>query len=148
MAARNAKRLCPWVFCGQRYSEIMDEISTLCARVGETKLRDMVAAFYRRVKVDDLIGILYPVDDWAGSEKRLADFIVYRFGGPQTYIEERGHPRLRGRHLPFPIGEAERDRWLKLMGEAMAEVTIPQAEGTLVGAFFAQVADMMRNREG
>lgn len=126
----------------------MDEISTLCARVGETKLRDMVAAFYRRVKVDDLIGILYPVDDWAGSEKRLADFIVYRFGGPQTYIEERGHPRLRGRHLPFPIGEAERDRWLKLMGEAMAEVTIPQAEGTLVGAFFAQVADMMRNREG
>ncbi|MFO1484195.1 MAG: globin [Verrucomicrobiaceae bacterium] len=126
----------------------MDEISTLCARVGETKLRDMVAAFYRRVKVDDLIGILYPADDWAGSEKRLADFIVYRFGGPQTYIEERGHPRLRGRHLPFPIGEAERDRWLKLMGEAMAEVTIPQAEGTLVGAFFAQVADMMRNREG
>lgn len=126
----------------------MDEISTLCARVGETKLRDMVAAFYRRVKVDDLIGILYPAEDWAGSEKRLADFIVYRFGGPQTYIEERGHPRLRGRHLPFPIGEAERDRWLKLMGEAMAEVTIPQAEGTLVGAFFAQVADMMRNREG
>jgi hemoglobin len=116
--------------------------------VGETKLRDMVAAFYRRVRLDDLIGVMYPADDWAGSEKRLADFIVYRFGGPQTYIEERGHPRLRGRHMPFSIGEAERDRWMKLMGEAMAEAEVPDADAPLIGSFFAQVADMMRNREG
>ena len=124
----------------------MDEISTLCSRVGETKLRSMVAAFYRRVKVDDLIGIMYPADDWEGSEKRLADFIVYRFGGPQTYIEERGHPRLRGRHMPFSIGEAERDRWMKLMGEAMQEVEVHESEAPVIGSFFAQVADMMRNR--
>lgn len=126
----------------------MDELSTLCARVGETKLRGMVTAFYRRVREDDLIGKMYPPDDWAGAEKRLADFIVYRFGGPQTYIEERGHPRLRGRHLPFSIGEAERDRWLKLMGEALCEMAVPEAEGAVIGAFFAQVADMMRNRAG
>lgn len=126
----------------------MDELSTLCAQVGETKLRDMVAAFYRRVREDDLIGKMYPPDDWAGAEKRLADFIVYRFGGPQTYIEERGHPRLRGRHMPFPIGEAERDRWMKLMNEAMSEVIVPEAEGEIIKAFFAQVADMMRNRPG
>ncbi len=126
----------------------MDELSTLCAQVGETKLRGMVTAFYRRVRTDDVIGKMYPPDDWAGAEKRLADFIVYRFGGPQTYIEERGHPRLRGRHMPFSIGEAERDRWLKLMGEAMQEVVIPPGEGAVIGAFFAQVADMMRNREG
>lgn len=126
----------------------MDELSTLCAQVGETKLRGMVTAFYRRVRTDDVIGKMYPPDDWAGAEKRLADFIVYRFGGPQTYIEERGHPRLRGRHMPFSIGEAERDRWLKLMGEAMQEVVIPPEEGAVIGAFFAQVADMMRNREG
>lgn len=126
----------------------MDELSTLCAQVGETKLRAMVTAFYRRVRTDDVIGKMYPPDDWAGAEKRLADFIVYRFGGPQTYIEERGHPRLRGRHMPFSIGEAERDRWLKLMGEAMQEVVIPPEEGAVIGAFFAQVADMMRNREG
>ena len=56
----------------------MDELSTLCARVGETKLRDMVAAFYRRVRVDDVIGTMYPPDDWENAEKRLADFIVYR----------------------------------------------------------------------
>ena len=126
----------------------MDELSTLCARVGETKLRSMVTAFYRRVRTDDVIGKMYPPDDWAGAEKRLADFIVYRFGGPQTYIEERGHPRLRGRHMPFAIGEAERDRWMKLMGEAMQEVVIPPEESAVIGAFFAQVADMMRNREG
>ena len=134
--------------CGHLYSAFMDEISTLCARVGETKLRDMVAAFYRRVRVDDVIGTMYPPDDWENAEKRLADFIVYRFGGPQTYIEERGHPRLRGRHMPFAIGEAERDRWLKLMGEAMSEVAVPEAEAPVIGTFFAQVADMMRNREG
>ena len=126
----------------------MDELSTLCAQVGETRLRGMVTAFYRRVRTDDLIGKMYPPDDWVGAEKRLADFIVYRFGGPQTYIEERGHPRLRGRHMPFAIGEAERDRWMKLMVEAMTEVEIPQAEAAIIAAFFAQVADMMRNRPG
>lgn len=126
----------------------MDEISTLCARVGESKLREMVTAFYRRVRGDDLIGVMYPADDWAGAEKRLADFIVYRFGGPQTYIEERGHPRLRGRHMPFAIGLAERDRWLDLMGQSMREVGISEADAPLICAFFAQVADMMRNQPG
>jgi hemoglobin len=53
---------------------------------------------------------------------------------------------LRGRHLPFSIGEAERDRWMKLMGEAMQEVEIPPTEVPVIGAFFGQVADMMRNR--
>lgn len=133
---------------GHLYSAFMDELSTLCARVGETKLREMVAAFYRRVRVDDVIGTMYPPNDWENAEKRLADFIVYRFGGPQTYIEERGHPRLRGRHMPFSIGEAERDRWMKLMGEAMTEVAVPEPEAPIIGTFFAQVADMMRNRPG
>lgn len=126
----------------------MDEISALYSQVGEERLRAMVAAFYRRVKADDLIGPMYPHDDWAGAEKRLADFIVYRLGGPQTYLEERGHPRLRARHFPFAIGEAERDRWLDLMGQSMREVEIPAAQAPIMGAFFAQIADMMRNREG
>lgn len=126
----------------------MDEISTLCGRVGEAKLRAMVAVFYRRMRTDDLIGPMYPADDWEGAEKRLADFIVYRFGGPQTYIEERGHPRLRGRHMGFSIGEAARDRWMQLMGESMAEVEIPAAEAEVIAPFFAGIADMMRNRPG
>lgn len=126
----------------------MTDLNELCAYVGEDRLRAMVAAFYRGVREDDVIGPLYPQDDWEGAEKRLADFIVFRFGGPATYLEERGHPRLRMRHLPFSIGLAERDRWLELMGQAMREAEIPDDVAPMMGAFFAQVADMMRNREG
>jgi hemoglobin len=78
-----------------------DPTATLFDDLGEPCLRQMVAAFYRRVKEDEVIGPLYPQTDWAGAEKRLADFLIFRFGGPATYIEERGHPRLRMRHLPF-----------------------------------------------
>ncbi len=126
----------------------MDPLACLCDVVGEARLRALVAAFYRRVRTDDLIGPMYPPDDWAGAEKRLADFLIYRFGGPPTYLEERGHPRLRGRHLPFAIGEAERDRWLQLMESAMAEIDLPAEAVPLLRGFFAQVADFMRNREG
>lgn len=125
----------------------MDAVGNLYHELGEERLRLLVGAFYRRVREDDLIGKMYPPDDWEGSEKRLADFLIYRFGGPQTYIEERGHPRLRGRHMPFSIGVAERDRWLDLMGAAMREVELPVEQVPVVGAFFAQIADFMRNRE-
>jgi hemoglobin len=123
-----------------------DPTATLFDDLGEPRLRQMVAAFYRRVKEDDVIGPLYPQTDWAGAEKRLADFLIFRFGGPPTYLEERGHPRLRMRHLPFSIGVAERDRWLELMGAAMQETGIAQPQAEVLGAFFAQVADFMRNR--
>jgi hemoglobin len=124
----------------------MITVESLCQEVGEAGLRAMVSAFYSRVRTDDLIGKMYPPEDWNGSEKRLADFLVYRFGGPATYIEERGHPRLRGRHMPFSIGIAERDRWLKLMGEAMRETGISTEVAGVMLPFFAQVADSMRNR--
>ncbi len=117
-------------------------------QLGEAGLRDLVAAFYRRVKEDDLLGPMYPESDWQGAQDRLADFLVYRCGGSQRYIEERGHPRLRMRHMPFRIGEAERDRWLQLMGEAMAEQAIAESAAGMLGDFFAQTADFMRNQEG
>jgi hemoglobin len=126
----------------------MDPLASLCDVVGEARLRALVSAFYRRVRTDALIGPMYPPDDWAGAEKRLADFLIYRFGGPPTYLEERGHPRLRGRHLPFAIGEAERDRWLQLMEAAMTEIDLPGEALPPLRGFFAQVADFMRNREG
>lgn len=125
----------------------MDPVGNLFHDLGEERLRRLVAAFYHRVQTDDIIGPMYPADDWAGAEKRLADFLIYRFGGPQTYLEERGHPRLRGRHMPFSIGLAERDRWLSLMGAAMSEVEMPAEHVPLIGAFFAQIADFMRNKE-
>lgn len=126
----------------------MDTLSHLYEDLGEECLRAMVAAFYRRVREDDVLGPLYPPEDWAAAEKRLGDFLIGRLGGPPIYIQERGHPRLRMRHAPFAIGLAERDRWLELMTEAMVEAKIPLDAQDLLTPFFAQVADFMRNREG
>jgi hemoglobin len=113
---------------------------------GEAGIRTMVAAFYRRVRHDGLIGPMYPDDDWEGSEERLAEFMLFRLGASDAYIEKRGHPRLRMRHMPFKIGIAERDRWLKLMGEAMDETAIPPFARSFLDQLFAQVADFMRNQ--
>ncbi|NCF88162.1 MAG: globin [Verrucomicrobiaceae bacterium] len=115
-------------------------------QLGDDGIRAIVAAFYKRVPSDDLLGPMYPADDWEGAEQRLRDFLVYRFGGPQHYIEERGHPRLRMRHLPFKIGVPERDRWLRLMSEAMEECETPSPAREEMWALFMQVADFMLNQ--
>src|SRR5678816_2209541 len=92
--------------------------------VGEKGFTRLVAAFYRQVHGDDILGPMYPAHDLEGAEQRLRDFLIYRFGGPQRYIEQRGHPRLRARHIPFKINQAARDRWMKLMSEAIAETAM------------------------
>jgi hemoglobin len=119
---------------------------TVMQACGEDGIRRMVQAFYRRVKNDDLIGPMYPKEDWQGAESRLAEFLLFRLGASTRYLEERGHPRLRGRHLPFRIGEAERDRWLLLMDQAMEETGTPQIAVDFLRPFFQQVADFMRNQ--
>ncbi len=113
---------------------------------GEDGIRRMVAAFYERVQTDDLIGPMYPSGDWAGAEERLADFLLFRLGGSSRYLETRGHPRLRMRHITFKIGIAERDRWLELMSVAMEETSVPPEARAFLDPFFAQVADFMRNQ--
>lgn len=110
-------------------------------------LRRLTASFYRRVRTDDLIGPMYPEQDFAAAEERLGDFLCFRLLGETKYTDERGHPRLRMRHAPFSIGLAERDRWLALMGAAVEECAVPEPAATVLRAFFAQVADFMRNRE-
>ncbi|WP_075082194.1 globin domain-containing protein [Mariniblastus fucicola] len=107
----------------------------------------LTAAFYRRVRTDDLIGPMYPEDDFEGAEERLRDFLIYRFGGSDRYIQERGHPRLRMRHAPFKIGVAERDRWLEMMSAAMEESEVPGEIALELKVFFDQVAEFMRNDE-
>lgn len=116
------------------------------ATLKEEGFSALTHAFYKRVKKDPLIGSMYPDNDWAGAEERLRDFLLFRFGANQRYIEKRGHPRLRGRHMPFKIGIAERDRWIALM-KASAEETIadPMIRSSLM-EFFAQVADFLRNQ--
>ena len=115
--------------------------------LGEDGFAALTAAFYRRVRTDAIIGPMYPDDDWEGSEKRLRDFLIFRFGGSDRYLIQRGHPRLRMRHMPFSIGVAERDRWLELMDAAMDEVELDATARPHLTAFFAQVADFMRNQE-
>lgn len=123
----------------------MDE-ATVMKVCGEEGIRRMVAAFYQRVREDGLIGPMYPPDDWEGAEERLVDFLLFRLGASTRYMETRGHPRLRMRHIPFRIGEAERDRWLELMAGAMDECGTPGEARAFLEPFFAQVADFMRNQ--
>ena len=117
-------------------------------QIGEEGINELVSAFYRRVKSDNILGPLYPKNDWEGAEQRLADFLVYRCGGSDKYIKERGHPRLRMRHIQFTIGEKERDRWISLMREAIQERKIENPAADLLSGFFIQTADFMRNVEG
>ena len=116
------------------------------ATLGEEGFTRLTHEFYKRMKVDELVGPMYPDHDWEGSEERLRDFLLFRFGADQRYLVKRGHPRLRGRHMPFKIGTAERDRWMKLMGEAADCVIADQGIRTSVMEFFAQVADFLRNQ--
>jgi hemoglobin len=122
----------------------MDE-AHLWNRLGAVGVRRLVAAFYAQIPGDDLLGPMYPEDDLAGAEQRLAGFLCFRLGGEMGYINERGHPRLRMRHAPFKIGIAERDRWLLLMRRAMASCEIPPDVSTPLDAFFTDVADFLRN---
>ncbi len=119
------------------------EVMACC---GEAGIRRMVAAFYRRVREDDLIGPMYPKNDMEGAEERLAEFLLFRLGASTRYTEMRGHPRLRMRHIPFRIGIAERDRWLDLMTAAMEETEVSPNARAFLDPFFAQVADFMRNQ--
>jgi hemoglobin len=116
------------------------------AVIGQEGFERLVAAFYQQVPQDDLLGPMYPSQDLPGAAQRLRDFLIYRFGGPTTYIEERGHPRLRIRHAPFPIGQAARDRWLELMHGALDQADFPNEVRQLLEAFFASTATFLINR--
>ncbi len=119
------------------------EVMKIC---GENGIRRMVSAFYRRVREDNLIGPMYPENDLAGAEERLTEFLLFRLGTSTRYLETRGHPKLRMRHITFKIGIAERDRWLELMTSAMEETGVPAEARGFLDPFFAQVADFMRNQ--
>ena len=118
------------------------------AAVGDDGFHRLIAAFYRQVPSDDILGPMYPGADLAGAEQRLRDFLIGRFGGPQRYIEERGHPRLRLRHMPFAVNGAARERWLQLMANALNEVRFPSDVDAFLREFFHGVSAMLINRPG
>ena len=114
--------------------------------VGESGFRRLVAAFYRQIPHDDILGRIYPKHDLTGAEQRLCDFLIFRFGGPEHYIEQRGHPRLRMRHAPFPVDRAARDRWVELMTNALEEAAFPDEAKQILLAYFESGATAMMNR--
>ncbi|MBC7834983.1 MAG: globin [Phycisphaerales bacterium] len=115
--------------------------------LGHDGFTRLVRAFYAQVPGDDILGKLYPPHDLAAAETRLRDYLIYRFGGPQTYIEQRGHPRMRARHLPFAIDHLGAARWLQLMDRAIVETQIPPAAADELRKFFRPLAIFMINRE-
>ena len=116
--------------------------------IGEEGFARLTASFYRRVPTDDILGPMYPPDDMEGAEIRLRDFLVGRFGGPMRYVEQRGHPRLRMRHMPFAIDTRARRRWLILMTAALDEAQFPREVDEILRGFFVAVSEMMINRPG
>jgi hemoglobin len=120
--------------------------SDIYSAIGEEGFRRLIAAFYRQIPQDDILGPMYPPGDLAGAEQRLGDFLIFRFGGPPRYIENRGHPRLRMRHAPFAVNPAARDRWMLIMTRALEEVSFPPEIASLLRDFFASTATFLVNR--
>jgi hemoglobin len=116
--------------------------------IGEEGFHRLVQAFYAQVPQDDVLGKMYPKDDLEGSEQRLRDFLVGRFGGPQRYMEQRGHPRLRIRHQPFKLDQHARDRWVLLMTRALDEAKLPADVDALLRGFFSDTATFLMNHRG
>ncbi len=108
----------------------------------------LVDRFYAGVETDPVLLAVYPGHgDFAGARHRLTLFLVQYWGGPTTYNEERGYPRLRMRHAPFAIGSLERDRWLLHMRSAIDESVAPDDARAELHAYMTMAADAMRNRE-
>ena len=107
----------------------------------------LVDRFYDGVAADPPLRRLYPQpDDLGPARRRLTLFLAQYWGGPTTYSEERGHPRLRMRHFPFAIGPTERDRWLVHMRSAVADLAPPDDVAGELERYFAMAAEAMRNR--
>ena len=115
------------------------------ATIGDEGFHRLIAAFYSRVKTDDILGPLYPQQDFTGAEERLRLFLIQRFGGPTTYSNQRGHPRLRMRHAPFPVSERARNRWIELMEAALAEAALPEDALPTLRKYFHDTATFMIN---
>ena len=127
-----------------------DQQQTLYDRVGGDEFfTRLVDAFYDGVATDDVLLPLYPEpDDLGPARRRLALFLVQYWGGPTTYNDERGHPRLRMRHFPFHIGPLERDRWLHHMIAAVEQVATDDEVRQMLLQYFVPAAEHLRNDTG
>jgi hemoglobin len=108
----------------------------------------LVARFYAGVAGDDVLRPLYPEEDLGPAQARLTGFLVQYFGGPDDYSRARGHPRLRMRHNPYPIGLEARARWLTHMRAALDRVDLDERLDAFIWEYFERTATAMMNRPG
>jgi hemoglobin len=133
----------------QSRASTVNDVDALFDRVGgEQFFFDLIDFFYLGVAGDPLLRPLYP-DDLTESKHHLALFLVQYWGGPSTYNETRGHPRLRMRHAPFVIGPAERDAWLRHMHAAVVQLVqadrLASPDAEELDAYFVMAAQSLLN---
>ncbi|GAA1808616.1 globin [Actinomadura chokoriensis] len=112
---------------------------------GEETFHRLVHRFYQGVAEDPDLRPMYPEEDLGPAEERLRLFLIQYWGGPNTYSRRRGHPRLRMRHVPFVIDEAQRDRWLKHMRDAVEELELPEPLEKQLWDYFTMAARSLVN---
>jgi hemoglobin len=112
---------------------------------GAPVFRKIVARFYEQVREDEILRPLYPEEDLGPAEERLRMFLEQYWGGPRTYSDQRGHPRLRMRHAPFRIGLIERDAWLRCMRIAVDEADLDEAHRRQLWQYLEYAATSMVN---
>lgn len=115
---------------------------------GEETFRELVRRFYAAVATDPVLRPVYPEQDLAGATERLTLFLIQYWGGPHTYSQQRGHPRLRMRHQPFAIGQKERDAWLRHMTAAVDSLELAPAVRKALLDYFDAASTAMINTGG
>ncbi|WP_149202089.1 globin [Actinotalea subterranea] len=112
---------------------------------GTETFERLVAAFYAQVADDDLLRPMYPEQDLGPAAERLRTFLEQYWGGPTTYSEQRGHPRLRLRHAPYKVNPAARDRWLAHMRTALDSLALPPLQHATLWDYLERAAHAMVN---
>ena len=112
---------------------------------GRPTFEKLVRAFYEGVRSDEVLWPMYPEEDLEGAIQRLTGFLEQYWGGPGTYSEERGHPRLRMRHLPFKVNPDARDRWLLHMKAAVDSCDLPPLQRATLWDYLERAAHAMVN---
>jgi hemoglobin len=112
---------------------------------GESTFRRIVGRFYELVAKDEVLRPLYPEEDLGPAEERLRLFLMQYWGGPHTYSESRGHPRLRMRHVPFRIRPTERDAWLRCMRVAVEKAELDEAHRVVLWNYLEMAANSLVN---
>lgn len=113
---------------------------------GDETFRELVRRFYARVAGDPVLRPVYPEQDLSGATERLTLFLIQYWGGPATYSEQRGHPRLRLRHQPFAIGRRERDAWMRNMTAAVESLDLAPPLRKALLDYFETASTAMINR--